>query len=335
MCVSSRVAASKGIRRPRRYHAQRPLLLVCGCVPALAQNVSNQPAVSSAKNLRQLPRVPGISSRVSELNAGITVVAVHDSYIGWYSLVTPAVSYTFSPHYSADATVSIYPYRLTLDPNASSSSTQQLVPTHGDLGDTLVSFRARFDSSSLQHVATASMTVPTGNRANGLGTGRVTFDFDEHIEHYRMNLGTILDIGLGDSSGLFNQAVAKDYSSVGPLAHFQTGFVYWLPGHSYIQSVAYEQLPLGDQKLYTTYSFPGRRDVTGVSGRNITEDNGFTTSVGIPLSSHVMLSSYYNRSLRLHLDTVSLGLTFVLRELPGKHKLSMADKAILEAEGAK
>lgn len=55
----------------------------------------------------------------------------------------------------------------------------------------------------------------------------------------------------------------------------------------------------------------------------------------IPLSSHVMLSSYYNRSLRLHLDTVSLGLTFVPREIPEKHKLSIADKAILEAEGAK
>ena len=63
------------------------------------------------------------------------------------------------------------------------------------------------------------------------------------------------------------------------------------------------------------------------------EDNGFTTFVGIPLARHVNLSGYYNHSLRQHLDTVSVGVTFILRG-PSKKRLSMIDRALREAEGA-
>ena len=66
----------------------------------------------------------------------------------------------------------------------------------------------------------------------------------------------------------------------------------------------------------------------------MTEDNGFTTLIGIPLSSRTSLSGYYNRSLRLHLDTISVGVTFVFRGTPRPKHLSLIDRAILEAEGA-
>ena len=65
----------------------------------------------------------------------------------------------------------------------------------------------------------------------------------------------------------------------------------------------------------------------------VAEDNGFTTFLGIPVNSHVLLSGYYNRSLRQRLDTVSFGVTFVLRGAP-KKRLSLIDKALREAEGA-
>ena len=65
----------------------------------------------------------------------------------------------------------------------------------------------------------------------------------------------------------------------------------------------------------------------------VSEDNGFTTFVGIPLSNYFTLSGYYNRSLRQHLDTVSFGITYVVRGT-SRRKLSMIDKALREAEGA-
>jgi hypothetical protein len=66
----------------------------------------------------------------------------------------------------------------------------------------------------------------------------------------------------------------------------------------------------------------------------VSEDNGFTTSIAIPLTDHLTLSGYYNRSLREHLDTVSTGITSVLRGTARHRRLSLIDRALREAEGA-
>ena len=312
------------------------LLLIGFCFYASAQETSKQESADKRANfqLEEVPRIPGVSTRLYGLDAELSASSVHDSFIGWHSVVTPTVSYTFSPRYSLDASVSIYPYRLASTSDVRVPGSSRLVTTRGDIGDTLLGVHGKFYARGIQHVVTANLTIPTGKRSDSLGSGHVTFDFDEHLEHYIHRMGLILDVGLGNSAGLFNALSSQDYNSVGPLAHFQSGFVLWLPVRSYFQSVAYEQLPIGDQKLYTTINRFGRPPITVVSGRKITEDNGFTSSVGIPLTSHIVLNSYYNRSLRLRLDTVSVGFTFVLREIPGKRKLSLVDKAILEAEGA-
>jgi hypothetical protein len=128
--------------------------------------------------------------------------------------------------------------------------------------------------------------------------------------------------------------VTNENNSLGPLAHFQAGAVVYLPRGIRIQSVAYEQLPIGSQTLYTTVSPPGGPNLTVVSGNGVSEDNGFTTYLAIPLTDHLTLSGYYNRSLREHIDTVSTGITYVLRGTPRRKRLSMIDRALREAAGA-
>jgi hypothetical protein len=79
------------------------------------------------------------------------------------------------------------------------------------------------------------------------------------------------------------------------------------------ESDAYEQLPIGDQKIYG----PSRHGkATVVTGHNVTEDNGFTNALDLPLTGHVTLSGYYNRSLRLHTDVAAVGISWVLRSQP-------------------
>jgi hypothetical protein len=85
-----------------------------------------------------------------------------------------------------------------------------------------------------------------------------------------------------------------------------------LPCRSSFQSVAYEQLPLGDSKIYT--ALPGPGGLTIASGRSVSEDNGFTSALSVPLTHRLTLQGYYNRSLRLRTDTVGMGITFVARE---------------------
>lgn len=316
----------------------RVLLFIAllGSIRSGGQDAPQQSGQSlpDAIRLEQVPRLPGMSNVLPGFNAGITFSAVHDSSIGWYNLMTPAFSYTFSPRYSMDASFSLYPYRLTQNQSQFPAPGQRLVSTHGDVGDTLVGLHGYFTPKSIQTTLTASSALPSGNENDGLGTGHVTFDFDDHMERYVQRTGFILDLGGGDTSGLFDRLVSSNYSSLGPIAHFQTGLVYWFRSGSYIQSIVYEQLPLGDQKVYSTISALGKPSQTVVSGRGVSEDNGFTTLVGVPLSPNVMLSGYYNRSLRLHLDTVSFGVTYVLRGHYREKHLSMIDRAILQAEGA-
>jgi len=300
------------------------------------------------EKIQTVPRVPGLSSLFDGLNAGVTYSAVHSSSVGWYSAMTPAVNYAFSRRFSADASTSIYLHRLA-DSKAASAHADPLVDGRVDPGDTLIGFHAFFEPGSLQDTITAALTAPTGNQSKGFGAGQVTYDFSNHLERYFRQLGVIVDLGAGNSSGLFNDLVVKDYSSVGGLAHFESGLVYWFPHRSYLEAVAYEQLPLGSQTVYRTVARGGsvraEDDDPGSdspppgppSGTNtattVAEDNGFTTMAGIPLTRHVTLSGYYNRSLRQRLDTVSFGVTYVWRGKP-ENRLSMIDRALREAEGA-
>jgi hypothetical protein len=291
------------------------------------------PNATQTTPVEQVPRVPGVSALFRGFNAGVTFSQVHDSSAGWYNVLTPAVSFAISTHYSVDASASIYPYRRIENPNPATQSEHPLVTDLFEAGDTFVGLHASFRPGPFRNTGTASFSIPTGDRADGLGTGRVTFDFSDRLERDIKQTGLLLDVGGGDSSGLFNRLISREESSLGPLAHFQAGVALYLPWSIRAQSVAYEQLPLGHQTVYETVSPPGAPSSTVISGTGVSEDNGFTTSLAIPLTDNLILSSYYNRSLRQHLDTVSMGVTYVLRGTPRRRRLSMIDKALREAEG--
>jgi hypothetical protein len=332
---------------PFSFYRLASLLLVLGsCLGADAQGGVKSDALGTATpastaatepaRLEEVPRVPGVRALIRGFNAGFTVSGVHDSSIGWYTYATSAVSYTFSPHYSVDASISDYPYRLVDDlvdvQQATPENGYALTPHLGDVGDTFIGFHASFNPSIFSNTTTASFTIPTGDRSGGLGMGRVTFDFSDRMERTFRKTSFLLDLGAGDSSGLFNRMVTSDFNSLGALAHFQAGAIYWLPGRNYLQSVAYEQLPMGKQTVYTILGPPGLPDLTLTSGGNVSEDNGITTSLGIPLTDHITWSGYYNRSFRQHRDTVSTGFTFVLRGTPRNKKPTLIDRALREAE---
>jgi hypothetical protein len=335
---------------PTRWLIGSSLLLAL-CASAHAQ-VTAAAGIAPGRvpdKVQAVPRVPGIGGFLDGFNAGVSYSSVHSSSVGWYGITTPAINYTFSRRFSADASTSLYFNREVQNTNTATAAAHPLVTDRIDPGDTLIGFHAFFEPGSLQDTITASLTAPTGDRAKGFGTGQVTYDFSNHLERYFNQLGLVFDIGGGNSSGLFNDLVVKDYNSVGGLAHFESGLVYWLPHRGYVEAVAYEQLPLGSQTVYRTVS-RGKGDRTededpgeggnppppppppvAISVTTVAEDNGFTTFAGIPVTHHITLSGYYNRSLRQRLDTVSVGVTYVLRGTPRK-RLSMIDRALREAE---
>ncbi|WP_089409367.1 hypothetical protein [Granulicella rosea] len=296
------------------------------CVPAATQAHAQltptptthtpQPIASDAATpASEVPQVPGIPTWLRGFNGGVTFSGVHDSATGWSTIFTPAVGFSANSLFSTDISIPIYMFRLAESTSPNPKPDAQLIPLRGDVGDMIFGFHFQFNPRGLDYLATVSATAPTGDEIFGLTSGRATFDLTNHFEHNFNHVTPSLELGIGDSSTLANRLVQKNYTSLGPLAHFQIGASVPLwRGISYDLS-AYEQLPIGDQKIYTSTT---RRHVTTtvVTGHNVTEDNGFTTSLDIPFDGHTTFATYYNRSLRLHDDTVSIGLTYVLRPAP-------------------
>ena len=254
-----------------------------------------------------------MSTGIHGFNAGITFAGIHDSVVGWATLATPAVGYTFNDIFSVDASIPIYMYRLaeTLSPHPRPS--QLLVNQRGELGDVVIDFHAQFLPRFAQYQMDFAVTAPTGDETYGLSTGRCTFDLNNIFQRTYGRLTPNVELGVGDSSNLVNREVNKNYTSLGPLSHFQIGLAVDLFRGASFETDAYELLPIGDQKIYG----PSRNGkATVVTGHNVTEDNGFTNSLDIPLDRNFSIAGYYSRSLRLHIDTVAFSVTYVLRAAP-------------------
>ena len=225
----------------------------------------------------------------------------------------PAISYTLNDTFSVDATIPIYFYRLAESTKARPKPDNLLVPQRGELGDVVLAFHGQFAPKLFSYEPTLSLTAPTGDEVYPLTTGRVTFDLNNHFERSFGHFRPSIEIGAGDSTTLVNREVTKTYTSLGPLAHFQLGCGVNILRNLAFESDVYEQLPIGDQKIYSAYR-KGHPIV--VTGFNVTEDNGFINSFDIPLDRHTTFSSYYSRSLRRHVDTAGISITFLLQGSP-------------------
>jgi hypothetical protein len=276
-------------------------------------------ATSSADATSEVPEVPGLSRLVHGFNAGLTISGIHDAQTGWAVLSEPAVGYSFNEIFSLDLSIPIYHYRLSESLSANPRPDARLVPLRAELGEAIVSLHAQFLPPHLEYQATLSATIPTGDRIYGLSTGHVTVDLSNHFEHAFAHVTPSLELGIGDSSTLANQLVVRNYTTLGPLAHFQTGMAFPLFWGISFEANAYEQLPIGDQKIYESIT-RHHTTTTIVAGRSVSEDNGFTTALDIPLEDRTTLSAYYNHSLRLRDDTVGVSMTYVLRNPNAEHK---------------
>jgi hypothetical protein len=291
--------------------------LLCLCAPLMAQLSEAKPAPAAVVGspggdlFDPVDAVP-IDSESFKWNAGLDVTSVHTSTTGWATLATPTVGYRFNDVFSVDAVMPIYFFRLAETQSAKPRPDATLVIQRGEVGDVILSGHALFTPRLAQYQLTGAVAAPSGDEAYGLTSGRVTFDISNEFERTFGRFTPTLELGGGDSSTLVNRLVTKTYTSLGPLAHFQAGVATQVAPRISFEVDAYEQLPLGDQKIYTSKT---RKKVTTtvVTGHNVSEDNGFNAAFDATIDRHTVFSSYYSRSLRLHTDTVSVGITYYLR----------------------
>jgi len=249
-------------------------------------------------------------------NVSLGTTSQHDSSSGWSSLLTPNVAYRLDRYFSVDAGVAMYMYINTDDNVGTKTKPVYLYKTKNNVfGDTALSFHGDASFLTIGYNGTVSMGLPSGNTDYGLGAGQVTYNINNHFEK---NFGLFtpdIEFGFGDTSTLVNQRVVKSYVAVGPMAHFQAGTAVDLPWRMSFAADAYEELPLDKNLVYSTTG-SGKKKVTTATNTDPAEDNGFITSLDIPLSRHVTMSGFYSRSLSDHEDTGGISFTFLLRPPP-------------------
>jgi hypothetical protein len=286
-----------------------PLLVVFGSCLAAAQAL---PMMESGEVvLDSQSGIPKTSVKGFTLSSALSVG--HDSISGWSTVMSPALGFRFNPVFSVDASVPYYLYMNGV--RTTKKGVTKLTGQTNELGDTALNGHAEFHPWDFDYVATTSVTFPTGDFQLGLSTGKVSYNVNNHLEH---NLGIFtpdVEVGIGTTSGLFRQQVKKNYISSGLLAFFQAGTSLDLPAKLGLDVEGYEQLPIGDQ---TVYSRTARKNATVLTQASSAEDNGVSVELSGNLLKNVVLAASFNRSVRLNDSTEGLSLTYLFHVPPDR-----------------
>ena len=336
----------------RFHHACLPaaLCMIAFCGAALAQTPNVQTAKAEAtpqqlvSALHVLDEEAGSNSAAATtndsgpvgivpltkgFNMSIGTTSQHDSAGGWSSMLTPNLAYRFTPHLSMNAGIPVFAYTgiYGVISTKSATKTTPAVPNYGIraekflLGDFYLAGSYEAHPRIFDYNITTTIAVPTGDDADGLGAGSVTYNFNNHFERPVNNwLTPDLELGIGNSPNLVDSRVSKSYIDIGTNAHFQTGVNIQLPKNLSFTSDAYEELPITTQTVTSTTTNGKKgtqlKTITTKSEHSVGEDNGFLNTLDIPINPHVTLSGFYNRSLRNKIDTAGFSFTFLLRAPP-------------------
>jgi hypothetical protein len=263
----------------------------------------------------------GVAPLARGFNFSLTTTSQADAISGWSSLVTPTASYRFNKFVSFDSSVPVYTY-IIIDVNKGTKAepVYQYATKHGVLGDTALAGHVDFYPKLFDYTITATLGLPTGKPGYGLGAGRVTYNLNNHFEKSAGIFTPDVELGIGDSSNLAQTGVHKNYTAIGTLANFQAGTSVGLPLNLEFEFDAYEQLPLSTSIVYSTTG-KGKKKITTAINTGPAEDNGFLNSLDLPLTPHIAMSGFYNRSLRQHDSVVGFSLTFLLKAPPNPDQL--------------
>lgn len=255
---------------------------------------------------------PGIIPFNHGFNVSLGASSQHDSSNGWSSILTPGAAYRFSPAFSINASIPIYT-SINIQTNTGTKAKPVYVDAtkHAIPGDAAVAAVFETHPEPFDYTATIAIGLPSGDTDYGLGTGYVSYNFNNHFEKSFGIFSPGIDAGITNSSRLIAARVHKNYTAAGTLAHLQLETSIDLPRRLSFDVDAYEDLPVSSANIYSTGR--SKKKTTTTASSTAAEDNGLDASLDIPLNGHVTFSTFYNHSIRSHNDIAGISLTFVLQ----------------------
>jgi hypothetical protein len=329
--VSLKAPKEGNLRRLDKIHGFIHAMLRCAVVLLLIV-VAHSPS-----GLAQSPASPasGPLAKPAEgftpgFNAGIKFEGSTSADGSVFDL-SSGVGYNFSRHFGMDLGI---PYYFVGTPAAVKKNNPQGVSGDG-LGSLGLDLKGNFAGELVNYDPTLHFTAPTGETKKGLSTGHATWNLGNHFEHGWNNFTPFVDLGVGNTVndtkyfhrpfmtfGYNLQSEAGTEVDAGPLS---------------LTASAYDVAPWGTQTVFsrvfrcssaTTCTANGKStnrkgylDTSVQSGSAaLARDNGFNFGVEAKPIRYVDLEAGYSRSVPLHLNSFSFGVSLDMRAMSHRGK---------------
>lgn len=237
----------------------------------------------------------------------------HDSSVGWTSELDSSAGYDFNRSFTATVGVPLYLVSADTKTTTTGTTTKE---RYDSLGDAFVglNLHPKFDSYaySLGLVGTA----PTGNRNNGISTGRATGTLSGRAERDFSLLTPFLEATFGNSLAA-TKRYRRPFTTLGAISTYTGGASVDFGKAFSFEASAFDVLPFGNQKIFSHDSkrvnsnrkrvFEQAAVTSGTA--SLTKDHGFSGGFSFSPTKRVSLDADYTRSIAYALDTYSAGVS--------------------------
>lgn len=244
----------------------------------------------------------------------------HDNSLGWTSELDSGVGYDFNRSFSAQVGVPLYLVSATT--TSSGTGTTTTTNHYSSLGDAYLALNLHPKLESFGFTTGLVGTVPTGNRDNGISTGRPTVNWDNRAEKDLDRLTPFIESTLGNSLSS-TKRFRRPFTTLGAVSTFTGGTSIDLFKRVSFEGSAYDVLPFGDQKIYShngkqvdpTKKRPFQQATVTSGSASLTKDHGFSGDLSINPTPRVGIDLAYTRSIGYALDSFGATVSFRLGHL--------------------
>ena len=242
--------------------------------------------------------------------AGVEFDGSFDSSANVYE-IDSTIGYNFGKHFTMDLGLPFYFAQSPTDTSTGQSNSSN------QFGNPALGLHFKFPNPVFGYNMNLTATFPTAKTGHGFSTGRVTYDWSNHVEHGFSWLTPFVDAGIANSI-LDTRLYHRPYTSLGYNAHFAAGAKRDIWKFFTVEASAYDILPWGEQKIYSRVAgqtatsvqhgrvFQANAVNTGTA--DIARDYGYSATLEAGPSAYLDLGVGYARSVRYVLNTVSFSV---------------------------
>lgn len=238
----------------------------------------------------------------------LTFNEVHDSQVGYSTLLGAGVGYDLNRKLSVSTGIPFY--LISAISQTKKTTGETVVKQHeAQIGDYWLRLDAQPYSGFVTWKANVAGTAPTGNTKYGLSSGRATWTNAHHLEKDVAFLTPFVEATVGNTVPN-NKRYLRNYTTLGYVS-MQTGGVDFDLTHGFsFESAAYEVTPFGDQKVYSRVGKNGKLKQVTEGTASLTKDHGFSGGLSFTAGHRISCDLDYTRSITDHIDAVTLSFNY-------------------------